>query len=792
MRKELILYNTHMKPLIPESKTSLQTGLTDGQALHKPSNQIPSSHQETTAEMVIREFFSFFNIINYILAGLIILTGSYRNLLFMVIVLSNTFIGLFQKIRSRRVLNKLALIHQQTFPVLRSGVWQTLPVDQIVQGDILRLSSGAQIPCDCVVRQGECQVNESMLTGESDPIDRALDGPLYGGCFVVSGQVLAQAVEVGASQYMAGILADARRSKEQPSQLRDLLNNLIKFCTWMLIPAGALLFVKLFYFSDLSLNTSILNTCASMIGMIPEGLMILTSTALAAASVKMARQAVLIHDLYSVEGLARVDTLCLDKTGTITSGMMNVTRFVPLDGQSESTMKQNLSDLFGSLEDDNVTAQALRRSLADIHPSRKAEKKYPFSSITKCSGARFGDETLLFGAYTFLMAHPDEKVLAQIEGYAAKGLRVLALAKTGVIDKLEPGDYTLCGLVLIEDEIRPDAPRILSYFKEQGVDIKVISGDMAQTVEAIARRAGVNGDAIDMQHVAPDEIDEAVRSHSIFGRVTPEQKKLMVAALQKQGHTVGMTGDGVNDVMALKQADCSIAMGSGAQAALAVSSLVLLQDQFSILPGIVMEGRRVINNIQRTASLFLVKTVFSFVLTLMTVAWMRSYPFIPIQLTLVSSFGTGIPAFILTFENDTSRLKGNFMVSVLSRAIPGALAVCLGVAMLYVVFETGIVYLPVNVFQTICTILAAINAMCVLYWICRPLSLVRLLVLIGCAAGFVIVILVVPQIFSLVHLNMLQFVTALCVAGLQVGGFLLLQKVNWRKLLSGALLKSLR
>ncbi len=773
-----------MKPLELLAPTSLKTGLTLEQVRQAPKNQIDSNPQKTIGQLAFEEFFSFFNIVNYILAAIVLYTGSYRNLLFMIIVLSNTVIGLYQKIHSRRILNKLALLHAQKYQVLRDGKWQAIESEDIAQGDILRLNAGLQIPCDGVIRFGECQVNESPLTGESDALDRIEGGSLYGGCFVVSGTCLMQAVDVGSAQYMATIIKEARREKEYPSQLRDVLNSIIKFCTIILFPAGILLFCKLFFYSGVELNTALLNTTASMVGMIPEGLIILTSTALAAAAVKMARKAVLIHELYCIENLARVDTLCLDKTGTITSGKMNVVQYLPLDGQSEAQMKQALANLFGSLEDDNMTAQAIRRSLYPLTPTEKSNVRFPFSSTWKSSGAVFGDTTLIVGAYSFIFEKTDPKVLAQIEQYAAQGLRVLVLAKTGPIEKLAKGNYTLCGLILIEDEIRPDAKEILDYFKSQDVDLKIISGDMVTTVAAIAKKAGVDGYAVDMSKVADDQIGEVVAHNSIFGRVSPTQKMLMVKALQQQGHTVGMTGDGVNDVMALKQADCSIAMGSGAQAAMAVASLVLLQDQFAVLPQIVAEGRCVINNIQRTASLFLVKTIFSFLLTVLTVVWMQAYPFVPIQLTFVSAIGTGIPAFILTFENDISRPKGSFLVSVLSRAIPGALAISCGISVLYCIVQYGSVDVSMEQYQTMCTLLAALNALGVLYMICRPLSFLRLLVLSFSVLMAIGGILLLPNVFFLYRLSWTLNLIVLAVGAGQE--FLLYQlwQVRWSKYLN--------
>lgn len=772
-----------MKPIVLIEETSLKTGLSEAQAASRRRNISADDTKKPLGQMIREQVFSYFNLVNYFLAAIVIFTGSWRNLLFMFVVLANTVTSLYQEIRSRRVLDKLALIHQQKYSVLRNGKMITLPIDEIVQGDLIALKTGAQVPCDGVIRQGECQVNESLLTGESDPIDRSPGGSLYGGCFIVSGSCLMQAALVGSAQYMAAILKDARREKQFPSQLRDSLNTIIRFCSWILFPAGLLLFIKQYWLTGVPLNEALLSTVASMVGMIPEGLVILTTAALMTASVKMARKAVLIQELYCTESLARVDVLCLDKTGTITSGKMNVTRILPMEGQSQQQIEQDLADLYDSLEDDNLTAQALRSYLYKIPARRKASRLFPFSSSSKCSGAVFENETLIAGAYSFIFSKEDPAILEQIDTYARQGYRVLVLAKAPALERLAKGDYQLLALILIEDEIRPDAGRILSYFEEQGVAVKIISGDMPQTVAAIARKAGVEGEAIDMSRVSDSQIPEAVKTASIFGRVSPEQKKLMVQALQQQDHTVAMTGDGVNDVMALKQADCSIAMGSGAQAAMAVASMVLLQDQFSALPRIVLEGRRVINNIERTSSLFLVKTLFSFLLAVLTVIWLAEYPFVPIQLTLVSSLGTGIPAFILTFENSTSRIRGNFLVRVLSRAIPGALAVCAGICACYALMHLATLHMNTETYRTLCTALAGINAICVLYMCCRPLSFLRLLVVVACAAGLYLLMAFVPSIFMLEHLSW-KWLGVLAGLGIgQVGVFWLLNRVSWKRLL---------
>ncbi len=769
-----------MKPLDLRTPTSLGEGLTTSQIQSAKKNQIETNPQTSLGRIWFDQFFSFFNIVNYILAALIIFTGSWRNLLFMGVVIANTCIGLFQKLRSRKILNNLALIHQQTYSALRNGKWTTLPLDEIVEGDVLRLQAGSQIPCDGVIRQGECQVNESLLTGESEPHIRTDGQTLYGGCFIIAGTVLMQAAKVGNEQYMASILETAKKDKEYPSELRDSIDWLIKLSSFLIVPVGLLLFAKQYFYSGISLDAALLNTCASLIGMIPEGLVVLTSTALAAASVTLARKNVLIHDLYCVETLARVDTLCLDKTGTLTTGAMKVKQLIPQNKVSEAQMKQDLADLFGSIEDDNLTAAALRTYLKDVPPKRKATKNFPFSSASKCSGAVFDHELLVLGAYSFVFSQPDPAVLEQIETIAKRGDRVLVLASEPASDTLGASDQaTLLGLVVIEDELRPNVNQIVDYFKKQDVTLKVISGDQAATVEAIAHKAGIDGQAVNMNEVSDEQIPDLMKTYSIFGRVTPQQKMLMVTALQNQGHIVAMTGDGVNDVMALKKADCSIAMGTGAQAAAAVSSLVLLDDQFGVLPNVVDEGRRVINNIKRTASLFLVKTLFSLILSLLTLVWMSSYPFIPIQLTLVSSLGTGIPAFLLTFEKDHSRLKGHFLSDVLSRALPGALAVSFGISLAYIAYALPSIPLKQSSYQSMCTALAALNAIVVLYRICVPFTPLRKLVWWGCSLGMLACFIFFPSVFLIEHVTNSMLLILLALGVLQEIAFHYLWKLDW-------------
>lgn len=784
-----MFYNGGMEPIILKEHTSLSEGLTDGQAAQRKANSQVMRPSKTIPVIIFQHIFTYFNIINFILFGLVLFTGSLQNTLFMGIVLSNLIIGLVQEIRSKRVLDKLALLHQQKYAVLRNGQWVTLDMDKIVQGDILRVEAGMQIPCDGVIVKGECQVNESLLTGESDALDKKPDDSVYAGCYLVSGRMEMQAVLVGQDSYMASILDETRKERRYPSQLRDSLNSIITFCSWIIFPAGLLLFARLFWVNHQPLNGAILSTVASMVGMIPEGLIILTSIALASASLKLAKIEVLVQELYCIENLARVDTLCLDKTGTITSGSMKVVRLIPAQEITEEQCKEDLATLYSALEDDNVTARAIRKWTDTKAASLQAQRLFPFSSSAKCSGAVIENRTLIAGAYSFVFSKEDPQVLAQISELAKQGMRVLVLAQAPVLDKLEKGDWTLLGLVVIEDEIRPDAPEILSYFKKQDVDLKVISGDNPETVEAIARRAGLKGKSIDMSRVSDAQIAQAVEECTIFGRVTPFQKKLMVEALQQQGHTVAMTGDGVNDVMALRQADCSIAMGSGSQAARSVASLVLLEDQFSALPDVVIQGRRVINNIQRTASLFLVKTLFSFGLTLLTIFWMQIYPFVPIQLTLTSFISTGFPGFVLTFEKNSDRVRGNFLVSVLSRAVPGALALICSISAAYVVHLCGWFGMDDSAYRTVCTILAGLNGLGVLYTVCRPLSPLRTLLL--CSMGFIFAgaLILLGGLFMTVELNWLQLLIAAALCAMDWVLLWAAGQADWHKLL-GHLLRT--
>jgi cation-transporting ATPase E len=517
--------------------------------------------------------------------------------------------------------------------------------------------------------------------------------------------------------------------------------------------------------------------------MIPEGLVILTSIALASANVKLAKQNVLVQQLYCIENLARVDVLCLDKTGTITTGRMRVKELIAQNDYTKEQIEQTLADLMGSLPDVNASAKAMRNYIKHVKPVQKAKVLFTFNSKNKYSGAGFEGENCYIGAYSFLFSSPDPLVEEQIAKISRSGERVLVLAKGKAAAGADLKDLQLMGLIVLEDELRPDAAEILDYFQKQDVQIKVISGDMLETVEAVASKAGVKGKGISMQNVPDESLCEIMDEYSVFGRVLPAQKMEMVKALEKNGHTVAMVGDGVNDVMALKQADCSIAMGSGSQAARSVASMVLLEDQFAALPEILVEGRRVINNIQRTASLFLVKTLFSFGLCLLSIFWISIYPFVPIQLTMVSALTTGIPAFILTFEPSSARVQGSFLVNVLSKAVPGAISLCFGISMMWICISFGFLAGEDALFQTLCTILAAINGWFVLSSVCRPFTRLRLILLTLSAVSLGVCIVLLPSAFSLVQIGWDAFFYLVITAGLQTALLHILMQANWGRML---------
>ena len=703
--------------------------------MHK-KNTVEPIISKSYREIIQQHVFTLFNGINVILAIFVFFTGSYRNMLFMITVILNMLIGLFQEIRSKHMLDKLSLLNQSKIHILKDNQEVEVYIQDVEEKDILVLHAGDEICCDGHILSGNIECNESMLTGESDAIYKKENDTLLSGSFVVSGKCYMMADKVGQDTYSYSILKHAKRFKRYPSQLQDSIDTIIKWCTYILIPLGCTLFIK--QLIKTNYTTATLNTVAAVVGMIPEGLVFLTSVALAISSFKLAKQDVLVQELYCIETLARTDTLCLDKTGTLTQGKLSVCHVEALE-----KVDGIIGDMMQALPDDNATAVALR-TYFNKQNHNKVISFVPFSSQRKYSSVTFEDGEYKLGAYSYIAKNKSIRVENQIEEYTKQAMRVVVLMKN---------DFVLA-YICLRDELRPDAKDTLNFFKKQGVDIKLISGDDPKTVQALAKKAGFESESIDMSCV--QDVESVVDSYSIFGRVTPEQKKELVLALKKRNKTVAMTGDGVNDVMALKEADCSIAMGSGSQACKSVASLVLLENQMNALPVILYQGRCVINNIQRTASLFLVKTLFSIGLSLLTLVCLKNYPFKPIQLTLISALATGIPSFILTLEPNGSIVKGDFLKNVFSKAIPGAVCVILSVIGVSIVGH----FVPVSSSQysTMCTILAGVNALVVLIRVCVPMTILRKILVVVMCSIFLCAMVLFKHFFYIVNLTWYQVV----------------------------------
>ncbi|RHO19223.1 HAD-IC family P-type ATPase [Amedibacterium intestinale] len=747
-----------------KQQINIDFGLSDNQVeermkagfINTQEKSITKSYKEIFRDNV----FTLFNLINALLASLIIFIGSFKNLLFLGVVISNLVIGIIQEIRAKRVLDKLSLITQPYLKVLRNGEIVKLHMEKLVIDDILLLSSGSQICADSIVKEGKVEVNESLLTGESDSIVKNVGDILYSGSFVVSGNAKVQVTHVGKDNYAQSILSDVKVFQKHKSQLRDSINFIIKSIGIVIIPVGILLFSKQFFISDASFADAVVSTVAALIGMIPEGLVLLTSIALAVGSINLARKKTLVQELYCIETLARVDTLFLDKTGTITEGNMRVEEVLTLIPHEYPT-NEIIANMMAALADDNATAQAIRNYASHMEESYEVSYTLPFSSARKFSAVTFKDKgTYILGAYEFVNDHRQDNLIQMIHEQTQLGNRVLVLAHTNkeIIEDQIDKNNEIIALLILSDPIRKEAPATLDYFLSQGVTLKVISGDDPLTVHAIAKKAHLKDyeNYIDMSKVKDEEIPEIVNSYTIFGRVSPIQKKLMIKAFKKQNHVTAMIGDGVNDVMALKEADCSISVAQGSEAAKSIANLVLLDNNFANMPRIVDEGRRVINNIQRAASLFLVKTTFSTILSILTLFFIQRYPFEPIQLTLISSLTIGIPSFFLALEANHSRVEGNFLLNVLSRALPGALCVVLSI--IYVnILSAFVIKIPQDNMSTMCVLLTGACSLLVLYRVCYPFTTKRFLIFIIMTVGFVLAVIFMPKLFSLVRLSYMQF-----------------------------------
>ena len=743
-------------------------------------NKKAESATKTTKEIIKSNVFTYFNLIFLVIALLLIGVGAFRDLTFLPIIIANTLIGIVQEIRSKKVLDDLPILISPKTRVIRDGSKKEIPADELVLDDIVELSAGGQIPADAVVLNGQLNVNESLLTGESDEIVKKSGDELLSGSFVVSGSCLARLTKVGEESYISKLTHRATQTKEgEQSEMIRSLNRLVQAVGIVIIPIGVVLFVQQFVYAGTPLRDSVTSMVAAILGMIPEGLYLLASVAMAVSAMRLAKQQVLIHDMKCIETLARVDVLCVDKTGTITVPDMEVDTFVLTedlmktvpdgdDGtrvyvdagdreeqkQKYRQVREKIAEFAVNMNADNATMEAVKAyfKTGNTVNIKKADKVFAFSSKTKYSGIISGGDSYLIGAPEFVLREDYEHYKEKIEAYSEKGYRVLVYGRyEGVLDGQKLTEKALpVAFIMLTNAIREGAKETFSYFTERGVEIKVISGDNPKTVAEIAQKAGICGadNYVDASTLTTDEsIAQAVMKYQIFGRVTPDQKLKFVEALKAQGRTVAMTGDGVNDVLALKDADCSIAMASGSEAASQVAQLVLLDNDFSRMPSVVMEGRRVVNNIQRSASLYLVKNIFSMLLAVFSMIFMINYPLEPSQISLISMFTIGIPSFVLALEPNKDRIQGHFMTNVMLKALPAGLTDFLAVSSL-VLFcqEFGVNEGDIS---TSCTILVAIVGFMILYQIAKPMTIGHHVLMVGMVAGWLFCMIFVSHLFAI-------------------------------------------
>lgn len=765
-----------MNQMNKDSNSINITGLTDEEVRQRVeeglTNRADISTDKTTKEIVISNVFTYFNLIFLVITILLIMVGSFRNLTFLPIIIGNTVIGIVQEIRAKKTLEKMSLLNAPHADVIRNGSVKQISTEELVKDDVILLTAGKQICADAVVISGNIQVNESLLTGEADEVEKTEGSTLMSGSFVVSGECYARLEKVGNESYISKLSLEAKSmgGKEQSEMIRSI-NLIVKWVGIVIIPIGLILFWQSHFVNGESITKSVTSTVAAIIGMIPEGLYLLTTVALALSTMKLARKKVLLHDMKSIETLARVDVLCVDKTGTITEPDMKLKEiFLCKNSGADGTqtaltldeLKSLILDYANASVDNNATmlalkayaAEALTNNTSALH--RTAVSQQAFSSSLKYGSVTFSDGTYLLGAPEFIMHEDFARIEEEIIPYADKGDRVLLFARYDGenVENGINGSVTPLGFVALANPIRENAVKTFEYFKSQGVAIKVISGDNPRTVSRIAIQAGIESaesfvDAATLD--TEDKIADAVNKYTVFGRVTPKQKKQLVKALQAKGHTVAMTGDGVNDILAMKDADCSVAMASGSEAAAQAAQVVLLDSDFAHMPDVVYEGRRVVNNIQRSASLFLVKNIFSLLLSLFSVILMVTYPLEPAQVSLISMFTIGVPGFLLALEQNKDRIKGHFITNVMLKALPGGLTDVIAVGALVVCGE--VFCISDASIGTIATLVLSVVGFMILFKISEPLNGMKYAVIIGNIAGLVFSGFFLKKLFALTDLS---------------------------------------
>ncbi len=715
--------------------TDIQHGLTSQEVTERiQKNLVNYNNQPRTKsikEIIYSNLFTYFNFLNIFLGAAVILAGlfsgrllySLKNCLFMGVIFCNTVISTVQEIVSKKIIDKLSVISSSKATVLRDGKEEVIEMDNIVLNDIVLLKNGNQIIVDSIIRDGAVEVNESFITGESNTILKKKGDTLLSGSFVVSGSCVAEVIHVGKDNYINTISSEAKYIKENNSVILNSFEKIVRILSVIIIPLGAALFCNQYLIIGSSISDAIINTVAALIGMIPEGLVLLTSSVMAVSIIRLGKYKVLVQQLYCIETLSRVNVICLDKTGTITTGNMKVYDIIPNKNYTKGEFTKILEKITMALYDDSPTFKALKdRFNKDIKVD--VLEKITFSSERKFSAVRLTEGSFYIGAYEYVLKSEKNLDYSLINDYQ-QDYRILVVCKNKEQLSKTPTNLEVIGFVLIEDEIRKEAKDTLEYFKSQGVKIKIISGDNPLTVLNIAKKAGIKDDlkAIDASIINEDNVEELVVENDIFGRVTPRGKKLIILALKKLGYITAMTGDGVNDVLALKEADCSVAMASGSDAARAVSQIVLLDNNFASMPKIVAEGRRTINNIERSASLLLVKTIYTILIILTCLFTQNEYFFIPIQLTLITTCTIGIPSFVLALEPNTNIVSGNFILKIFKNSIPAGVTVFLNIVII-ILFENAFA-LSDEVVNALAVLLTGTTGFIHLYKISKPFNLLR-------------------------------------------------------------------
>lgn len=746
---------------MPEQQNNVIMGLNENEVAARENaglvNKAEISTDKSVKEIIRSNTLTYFNLIFFIIAVLLCVVGSFRNLTFLPVVIGNSLIGIFQEIRAKKTLEKMSILNSPHAVAIRSGRQVKISTEELVKDDVVVFSAGDQICADAVVISGNIKVNEALLTGESDEIEKVAGSSLMSGSFVVSGQCCARLVNVGEEAYIYKLTKEAKEmgSGEQSEMVKSI-NQIVKWMGIAIIPIGLILFYQSYWINHETFKTGIVSTVAAITGMIPEGLYMLTTIALALGTIRLAQQKVLLHDMKSIEALARVDVLCVDKTGTITEPNMTVDNVYCLNNGliTPEELKGLFVDYATAAVDNNATMLAIKNYAAVLNTNgmynkRTAVSVQPFSSTDKFSTITFRDGTFILGAPEFVMKDNFESVAGEITPFAEKGYRVLLLAKKADSGMTEP-----LGFVVLSNPIRKGAVKTFQYFNEQNVAIKVISGDSPKTVSEVAKQAGIaNSDKyIDASLLDTDEkIKQAAVQYTVFGRVTPKQKQKLVQALQEAGHTVAMTGDGVNDILAMKDADCSVAMASGSEAASQAAQVVLMDSDFSKMPDVVFEGRRVVNNIQRSSSLFLVKNIFSLLLSVFSAVFLITYPLEPSQISLIGMFTIGIPGFLLALEPNKNRIQGHFLKNVLLKALPAGLADVLAVGALVV---CGNVFsLPKEDIATASTMLLCVIGFMILINISKPFTPIKYGILALNVTGLVLCGIFLKSLFALTSMK---------------------------------------